>query len=123
MYSYFFKQLRTPDILESVHKYLDYVDENVGTLANFIDFQVNITHELYNPSILQLGIDATNLARRNEVDFVSGLIMVTKEFLNGVYFTTQFHRTYLQLYVKPIDKYITEWTWFFEVFDFSYILH
>ena len=114
--------MRTSNILESEHNYLDYVEENVGTLANFTDFQVNITHELYNKVDLQLSIDATNLARRNEVDFVSGLVVVTKEFLNGVYFTTQVRRSYQQLYVKPIDKYITEWTWFFEVFDFSYIL-
>ena len=93
------------------------MDELGNTLAYFTHFQVNITRQVYNYGNIKMNQEIINYTMKNEVDFAVTPKTISTTLLSNVDFTMQLSRQHQKLFVRPIERYITNWLWFFEVID------
>ena len=94
---------------------IDFFEEIKMTVANFADFKVNLTHEITEISIRYRNAIAINITKHEKIDLVIGLFTVSIELFNLVDFTMPLTSQSEYLFVRPIERYVTDYGWFLKV--------
>ena len=101
---------------------LDLINEIGNTLANFTNFRVKITRQVYNYGVDKMIMEVRNITMKRKVDFAFVPYVITSQVWKVLDFTMQISRRNHQLYVRPIQRYTTNWQWLFEVVTFISLL-
>ena len=94
---------------------IDFYEEIKMTLANYADFKENVTHEVYDSSLSNLQAKCINITKNEEVDLVIGLFTLSVGLYNDVDFTMQIISEPAYLFIRPIERYVTDYGWFLKV--------